>query len=373
MDRKGFNQAKKAFPLKHEMSQFAQDELERKKFVDYFTKKKIANMTLDEYAEGKGIRENNFCYGLEFGLGMLGSINGSNAKKFGLYYDKKNKKYWFAKKYGRTRIEAFNNIKESIIDLLDAGKRQDYESIIDNPLAPTIKGKILYVYFPDTYLNIFSDDHLDYYLRTFDLLDDELMYQDEIYKRAALLDFKNNDPDMKSWSINMFAVFLWKYFPKAPDTRTEPEPLTENEKKRLVNSEKKIRKGGFGFGGEGEQHKELKEYIFDYPEVIGITKYKDKSTEHYLLSGDRIDVWFELKDGSEIAVEVKSSISSDADILRGLYQCVKYQAIMDAEDSAHDETHDNQVMLVLGGTLSKTNSRIRDCFGIPVFENIEPE
>ena len=46
---------------------------------------------------------------------------------------------------------------------------------------------------------------------------------------------------------------------------------------------------------------------------------------------------------------------------------------MDAEDSTHDETHDNQVILVLGGTLSKTNSRIRDCFGIPVFENIESE
>ena len=58
MDRRGFNQAKKAFPLKHEMSQFVQVELERKKFVDYFTKKRIANMTLDEYAEGKGIREN---------------------------------------------------------------------------------------------------------------------------------------------------------------------------------------------------------------------------------------------------------------------------------------------------------------------------
>ena len=373
MDRRGFNQAKKAFPLKHEMSQFVQVELERKKFVDYFTKKRIANMTLDEYAEGKGIRENNFCYGLEIGLGMLGNIRGSRAAKFGLYYQKKHKKYWFAKKFGRTRREAFNSIKESILDLLDAGRKRDYDAIIDNPLAPTVKGKILHIYFPETYLNIFSEDHLDYYLETFDLLDGDLKYSNVVYKRAALLDFKDNDPDMKSWSINMFAVFLWKYFPKAPNTRTDPEPLTDSEKKRLANNEKKIRKGGFGFGGEGQQHKELKEYIFDYPEVIGITKYKDKSTEHYLLSGDRIDVWFELKDGSEIAVEVKSSISSDADILRGLYQCVKYQAIMDAEDSAHDETHDNQVILVLGGTLSKTNSRIRDCFGIPVFENIEPE
>ena len=47
-------------------------------------------------------------------------------------------------------------------------------------------------------------------------------------------------------------------------------------------------------------------------------------------SGDRLDIYFELSDRTHIAVEVKPSISLDSDISRGIFQCVKYYAVMDA-------------------------------------------
>lgn len=83
-------------------------------------------------------------------------------------------------------------------------------------------------------------------------------------------------------------------------------------------------------GGEGREHKELKEYIFQNPESIGLKNVALKEVEHELPSGDRLDIYFELSDGTHIAVEVKPSISPDSDISRGIFQCVKYYAVMDA-------------------------------------------
>lgn len=371
MDIQGFLQAKQAFPIHQELAEFSQVENDRESFVDYFSEEKIASMSIDEYVQGKGFKEHNFCYGLERTLKMLGNIQGSSAKKFGIYFSKDENQYVFVPRFGSDYLDAFKNVRDSILDLIRAGREHDYESIVRNLLAPTIKGKILSVYYPEDYLNIFSDDHLNHYLKTFDLLDQKLLKLDPVYKRMALLDFKNNDSVMKSWPMNMFAVFLWKYFPKAPPS--ESVRFSKKAKSQMSIDEEIIRKGNYGFGGEGTHHKELKQFILDNPQVIGIYKYKEKSTEHILLSGDRIDVWFRLEDGTEIAVEVKSKISSDADVLRGLYQCIKYKAIMDAEDKAHEEIHDNQVVLVLGKSLSQSNRDLRDCFGITVYENVITE
>jgi hypothetical protein len=48
-----------------------------------------------------------------------------------------------------------------------------------------------------------------------------------------------------------------------------------------------------------------------------------------LLSGDRIDCSFD--SGDRIAVvEVKSWISNEDDLIRGIFQCIKYRAVMEA-------------------------------------------
>lgn len=113
-----------------------------------------------------------------------------------------------------------------------------------------------------------------------------------------------------------------------------------------------IRKGTFSkHGSEGTKHKALKEYIYNHPECIGIKKVKYKEMEHTLLSGDRLDVYFKLKDDTQIAVEVKSAISDNADILRGVYQCVKYDAILNAEQSVKGVHPKTKSLLVLEGKM----------------------
>ena len=92
----------------------------------------------------------------------------------------------------------------------------------------------------------------------------------------------------------------------------------------------------FPGGGEGEGHRRLREWVMTHPEAVD-EQYADRptATEVMLKSGDRVDVVIYLSDrlsDKTVAVEVKSRVSNEADLERGVYQCIKYKAIMDAMD-----------------------------------------
>ncbi|ATG38556.1 hypothetical protein [Phaeobacter piscinae] len=81
--------------------------------------------------------------------------------------------------------------------------------------------------------------------------------------------------------------------------------------------------------GESEQHQRLKEWACNNPSAIGLPQGFKGKVENDLLSGDRVDVLFTR--GEEFAVvEVKSCLSSDDDLRRGIYQCVKYREVVRA-------------------------------------------
>ena len=200
----------------------------RDEFVRKYNPAKIAAMTIDEYVQGKQSKT-SFCYILERSLKGLGNMTGQYATKFGVWYSKEKGDYSFEPRLGATYKEVFEKVKVSILNLLESGKVNDYEEIINNPLNALFKGKILAVYYPDDYLNIFSNDHLNHYLKAFDLDTADLMKQNVLYKRKALLDYKNSDKDMKKWSNDMFSIFLWSHYPKAPLKSDEVAVVSDEE------------------------------------------------------------------------------------------------------------------------------------------------
>lgn len=87
------------------------------------------------------------------------------------------------------------------------------------------------------------------------------------------------------------------------------------------------------FGGlpESPEHRRLKEFVCANPSAVGLRSLpKARQTESLLLSGDEMDVEFVFAK-RRIAVEVKSSRSGEADLVRGVYQCVKYRAVLNAQ------------------------------------------
>ena len=97
--------------------------------------------------------------------------------------------------------------------------------------------------------------------------------------------------------------------------------------------ERKERDGtDHGGGGEGRNHRALRLRVTREPNLVrrGL-RPEDTKTEVELLSGDRVDVVSVAKEGT-VAIEVKSRDSNWNDLRRGVYQCVKYRAVIDAQD-----------------------------------------
>ena len=59
-------------------------------------------------------------------------------------------------------------------------------------------------------------------------------------------------------------------------------------------------------------------------------------------------------------IEVKPSISPDQDITRGVFQCVKYFAVMDALRTIECEDYEIEVLLVTAKELSLQNKTLAE-------------
>lgn len=193
----------------------------RAEFVKDFSLKHISEMKIDEYVIGKG--NHSFCYRIERDLDGLGTILGTFSIKFGVFFSKGANQYTFAKRWGEDYLDAFINIKTEIVELITAGKNSEIENLIKNKISPVLKGKILSTYYPERYLNIFSEDHLNFYLTFFGLDSEETIQLDPILKREVLLAFKNKDKIMKSWSADVFSNFLYFTYPTWPYKNNKEE------------------------------------------------------------------------------------------------------------------------------------------------------
>ena len=220
-------------------------ELLRKKFVDDFYINKLKNMTKEEYVVGLG-RKDSFCYRIESELQDLGNIKGSPSAKFGLYYGKKGdnseKAYRATQSFGENPDEALEEIKKQIIYLLMDGEKKDLEAIRKSKLAKMYRGKILSTFFPEDYLCIFTDEHLDYFIKKLGMIVNSK--EDILDKQSKLIEWKNSRIEMSEWNNYLFTSFLYASFGR---------PLEEYK------------------NGNDEQKEKDKEYPRDYITKIGIT------------------------------------------------------------------------------------------------------
>ena len=84
--------------------------------------------------------------------------------------------------------------------------------------------------------------------------------------------------------------------------------------------------------GEGPNHEALRRWVMDNPDKVrrGYASFAT-DTEVVLDSADRVDVVYYGPD-STVVIEVKSIDSNDDDLRRGVFQCIKYRAVMEAMD-----------------------------------------
>jgi hypothetical protein len=120
--------------------------------------------------------------------------------------------------------------------------------------------------------------------------------------------------------------------------------------------------------GESQRHKQLKEAIAQKPELVHLpVSSQCLGTEYSLPSGDALDVFFQ-RGRHLYAVEVKSALSPVGDIARGLFQCVKYQAVLEAWKSSQGQEVDVSVILALEAALPNELLSLKNALQITVVE-----
>lgn len=140
-------------------------------------------------------------------------------------------------------------------------------------------------------------------------------------------------------------------------------------KKNFSELNKKAEAGGRG-GGESQEHRRLKNYVLKHPEVLGLPPNLTRGeVEHELPSGDKIDVFFEQRK-VDIGIEVKSIVSDVADLTRGLYQCIKYRAVLEARQTANGKPPNARTLLAIEGELPNELVALKNILAVEVVEKV---
>ena len=226
-----------------------QKKEQREEFVSKFPIDKIQDIAIDEYAEGLDDKtgdtnRSSFSYMVEFGTRAFGSPRGGTARKLGIYYSRLNNRFWYPKTKHKNYEEAFEAVLSQIQKIVDAGKDfavshnvQKLSNIIDGEqyiIQPSIRSKILSIYFCNTFLAISSEQYLNDMLVYFKIpreqLDGEI-----IQKQFKLIEQKKKHPIMKNWSTEDYSHFLWSTLCTKYYTQVKTD---EEEKERKVDPTK---------------------------------------------------------------------------------------------------------------------------------------
>ena len=121
-------------------------------------------------------------------------------------------------------------------------------------------------------------------------------------------------------------------------------------------------------GGESREHQAFKEAVCSHPAWFGLPECP-AVVEYLFVTGDAVDVLF-TQGARRWGVEVKSAVSQEGDILRGLFQCVKYRALLQAEQAAAGNAGFADVYLACEHEFPAKLVGVANVLGVGFFERV---
>ncbi|OQY96201.1 MAG: hypothetical protein B6D41_05355 [Chloroflexi bacterium UTCFX4] len=201
----------------------------RQEFVTKFPENKIADLTLEEFGAGQG--KGTFCYEIEFGTARLGDIRGATARKFGLFLGQ-NGAWEFDKRF-KNKEDALDQLKAGVVQLLASTKEGDFAAL-DAPSnvlygKNLMRGKILYLYYPNLFIPFFVKDRLRDFLAVFG----ETPKSDKLVAlNRQLLKTLLAQPEFRGFDTQQMMRFLVDAFPKN-EGETMPEQELNQDNQQL--------------------------------------------------------------------------------------------------------------------------------------------
>lgn len=150
-----------------------------------------------------------------------------------------------------------------------------------------------------------------------------------------------------------------------------PEVLAAFGLRSLQNFEPKFDWAVYGRAhGEGDEHRKLKKFVSEHPECVEASFTGIGETELILHSLDRLDVSFSTNTTWD-CVEVKPSTSDDNDLLRGIFQVVKYKALLRATLLMRGQVKSVRCVLALGGPAPHVIKAVARQLSVAVYDDLE--
>lgn len=122
---------------------------------------------------------------------------------------------------------------------------------------------------------------------------------------------------------------------------------------------------------ESAAHRLLKEYVAKNPSIVGIRLLSECDIEYSLPSSDVVDVLFKTKK-EWVAVEVKAANADIAEITRGIFQCIKYHALVEAVLIVEDRSQVCRAVLVTEAVFPAELNALRNILGIQIVDQVVP-
>lgn len=164
-ERNGFKLIRKSIKVMNEKLYNLKDD-----FLKEWPIERLKTMTLEEYTN---LDKTSFCYWLEQKTELLGGIRGGSSYKFGVYRMAENSDtksvqnrmndgvYAWHLKYGKTKEEVFENIRNTILKICEFSLENKLKKINNIDLGDAYKWKIAFLYSDYKIFNIFNRGALD--------------------------------------------------------------------------------------------------------------------------------------------------------------------------------------------------------------------
>lgn len=185
------------------------DEKLRQEFINKFPLEELQTLELERYALGK--QPDNLCWWLEFNTIPLGSIRGGTALKFKIYYSNKENKWIYPAQFSNVEA-AWVELRKSMCEFIENFKHRNYKLLNNDSLISSMnmfKTKLLYMYFPEDLLPIYSIDHIKKLLTYFGYTDEEVKNLNIIEANMKLKEVQYNREEFKYWDGLKFMRFLY--------------------------------------------------------------------------------------------------------------------------------------------------------------------
>ncbi len=191
-------------------------EAERKSFIERFPKESINNLTIEAYANTK--TKDSFIYWLER-KNILAGIGGGHSGKFGIYRAQSGE---YCKGYGKNQVvlegktlqKEFNDLKESIVQAIKLAEDDRISEVTkkENALYNMVLLKILNIYVPDNFFNIYSPPILIELGKELGVKDELLVPQYSIALNYEVNRLLKEQDVFTQWSTHQISSFIWNLF-----------------------------------------------------------------------------------------------------------------------------------------------------------------